>query len=142
VWADQTQVASIFRNLLSNALKFTPTGGQVEISAEQTGDFWSVAVSDTGVGMTPEQVQRISQADVASSHPGTDNEKGFGLGLQICHEFVRSNRGSLSVESQIGKGSTFRFTLPRVSRRSEWPATNSKGHRPEALEEPLAQVTL
>jgi two-component system sensor histidine kinase/response regulator len=129
VWADPTQVASVFRNLLSNALKFTPAGGRVEIFAREDGDFWSIAVSDTGVGMNPDQVRRISQADAAPSHPGTDNEKGFGLGLQICHEFVKSNRGTLSVESQVGQGSTFRFSLPSAERKN----TGLPFSNPEAI---------
>jgi two-component system sensor histidine kinase/response regulator len=124
VWADQTQISSIFRNLLSNALKFTPAGGEVEFSASPDGDFWNIAVSDTGVGMTPEMVRRISRADAGPSNPGTDNEKGFGLGLQICHEFVQNNRGTFSVESQIGRGSTFRFTLLSLVAKEAAPAEN------------------
>lgn len=117
VWADETQVSSIFRNLISNALKYTPVRGSVELSAVKENDFWRVTVSDTGVGMTQERASHLFESDHVNSTAGTENERGFGLGLQICKEFVQSNRGSLTVESQEGHGSSFHFTLPSVTLR-------------------------
>lgn len=112
VRADEVQVSSIFRNLISNALKFTAPGGSVEISATNVGTDWRVTVSDTGVGMTQEQVlQLLNSADISSTS-GTNNERGFGLGTKICRDFIRSNHGSFSIDSQVGKGSNFHFTLP------------------------------
>lgn len=85
--------------------------------------------------MTPEQVRRISQADIGSSHPGTDNEKGFGLGLQICREFINGNRGTLSVESRVGRGSILRFTLPRTGHPEQ---TGTSCNPPDESGEALA----
>lgn len=113
VWADETQVSSILRNLVSNALKYTPAGGSVDVSAVKGDKAWQVKVADTGVGMTQEQLGRLlDESSNVSSTAGTENERGFGLGLQICKEFVQNNRGSLSIESQKGHGSSFNFTLP------------------------------
>ena len=112
VWADETQVSSIFRNLVSNALKFTPSGGSVTISADKNEDGWRVTISDTGVGMTPEQVRHLLESNNVNSTVGTENERGFGLGLQICQEFIKNNGGALSFESQEGQGSSFHFMLP------------------------------
>lgn len=111
VWADETQVSSIFRNLVSNALKYTPSGGLVEISAVNGDGVWRVTVADNGVGMTPEQVSKLFESTTANSTVGTDKERGFGLGLQICNEFIRSNGGTLTVESREGDGTSFHFTL-------------------------------
>lgn len=112
VWADETQVSSIFRNLISNALKFTPGGGSIKISANKEDGLWCVTVSDTGIGMTQEQIRHLFESNNVTSTAGTENERGFGLGLQICHEFIKNNRGLLTVESQKDHGSSFRFKLP------------------------------
>jgi len=115
VWADETQTASIFRNLLSNALKFTPSGGTVQMSALEEAGFWRVTISGTGVGMTREKIEHLLGQNNVDSTTGTENERGFCLGLQICQDFVRDNRGALSIESRKGHGSSFHFTLPSVS---------------------------
>lgn len=114
VWADENQISAIFRNLISNALKFTPAGGSVKIYAVEESGFWRVMVSDTGVGMPQEKARHLFEPNSVNSTFGTLNEKGLGLGLQICHEFVQSNGGMLSVDSREGYGSTFHFTLPSL----------------------------
>lgn len=113
VWADQHQIQSVIRNLLSNALKFTLPGGRVGLSAEVENGFWRVSVRDDGIGMTPERAARLFkiQSEYIST-PGTANERGLGLGLQICSNFIQANNGKIWVESALGLGTTFYFTLP------------------------------
>ena len=113
VRADRHQIQSVIRNLLSNALKFTPSGGCIILSAQEENGFWRTSIRDTGVGMTPERTARLFnlQSEYVST-PGTANEPGLGLGLQICANFIRANHGDISVESQEGRGTTFHFTLP------------------------------
>ncbi|SFF29473.1 tetratricopeptide repeat-containing sensor histidine kinase [Thermoflexibacter ruber] len=110
--ADIDHVKLILRNLLSNALKFTSQEGKVSIKAEAGQDFVKIAVSDTGVGMAEEKLHKLFTPAVTSTK-GTDEEKGTGLGLMLCKDFVEKNGGQIWVESQVGKGSTFYFTLPK-----------------------------
>ncbi len=114
--ADLHQVHAIFRNLVSNALKFTPPGGRVHVSVapEQPG-WWRLAVRDSGVGMAPEQAARLFDGKTFDSTRGTADEKGLGLGLQICRDFVQIHGGRIAVESSPGQGTIFRFTLPAWS---------------------------
>lgn len=125
VWVDETQLASIFRNLLSNALKFTLGGGSVKISAIEEDGFWRVTVADTGIGMSQEKILLLFEPDSANSTFGTENEKGFGLGLQICQEFIQSNRGTFTIESREGHGSSFHFTLPSTDKLTHQPKSKS-----------------
>ncbi len=113
VRADEDQLLTVLRNLISNALKFTPAGGQVRIGAlrEEEG-FWRVEVADTGVGISEEKVNALFEYGRAASTSGTENERGLGLGLQICCDFVQQQGGTLAVESTEGEGSIFSFTLP------------------------------
>jgi signal transduction histidine kinase len=99
------------RNLISNAIKFTPTGGTILVKARQQNDFISISVIDSGIGMTKEQVEALFNIEKTYTTNGTNGEKGSGLGLVLCKEFVERNNGTITVESQIGKGSTFSFTL-------------------------------
>lgn len=112
VRADENQLLAILRNLVANALKFTPTGGMIEISATREDAQWRITVADTGIGMSPEKVKVLFEMQVGNSTRGTDNEQGLGLGLTICREFVEANGGTISVESELGRGSRFHFTLP------------------------------
>lgn len=113
--ADIHQVHAIFRNLVSNALKFSSAGGRVDVSAEaapgQPG-WWRVAVRDDGVGMDAAQAACLFDGKTFGSTRGTADEKGLGLGLQICRDFVRAHGGEIAVESWPGQGTVFRFTLP------------------------------
>ena len=110
-YADPKMVYAVFRNLLSNALKFTNTGGTITVSARSHGDTVEIAVTDTGIGMSQEQREKLFRIDVKSSTPGTASEEGTGLGLILCKELIEKNGGEIGVESEPGKGSTFRFTL-------------------------------
>jgi len=112
-WADKNTVNTVIRNLMSNALKFTPRKGSVSIFANSYKDALEIGIRDTGVGMTAEQIQKVFDISTKHSTPGTEHEKGTGLGLILCKEFVEKNGGELNIESVIGKGSTFRFTLPK-----------------------------
>lgn len=125
VWADETQVSSIVRNLISNALKFTEAQGSVQIFALKVNGLWRVTISDTGVGMTEQQVHDLLASSNERSAPGTENERGFGLGLKICHEFIRANHGTFSIESRPGHGSSFHFTLSSPPPRGEVPAARA-----------------
>jgi signal transduction histidine kinase len=113
-YADENMVATVLRNLVSNAVKFTPRGGEVVLST-RTEDSWQLlSVSDTGVGMSLDQLQKLFRIDVSFSCPGTEAERGHGMGLILCKELVQLNRGEIMVQSEKSKGSTFAVKLPRA----------------------------
>ena len=111
-FADEQMVKTILRNLINNAVKFTHKGGIVSISCKRIKDQIKISVSDTGVGIAPEDIEKIFKIDVKHSTLGTANEIGTGLGLILCKEFIEINSGKLTIESTQNKGSTFSFTLP------------------------------
>lgn len=115
VEADRAKIRRVLQNLLSNALKFTPKGGRVSVSAEQKDGRISVSVSDTGVGIAPEDVNRLFDKYEQARSRATRGEKGTGLGLYITKQLVELHGSEIKVESKMGKGSTFSFTLPSVS---------------------------
>ena len=116
-WADQNQIDIVLRNLISNAIKFTPESGMITIGAKEFEKHWEISVRDTGVGMTEEvRDQLFSKATHASTN-GTNNEKGTGLGLSLCKEMVEKNQGRIWVESTPRKGSCFYFTLPKATKK-------------------------
>jgi signal transduction histidine kinase len=117
VYADANMVTMVMRNLISNAIKFTPERGSVRITARTDGDYEEITVSDTGVGMEEADMQKLFRIDAHYSTPGTANEQGTGLGLILCREFVEKNRGEIWVESELGKGSAFKFRLPKTLMR-------------------------
>ncbi|MFO7848787.1 MAG: hybrid sensor histidine kinase/response regulator [Spirochaetia bacterium] len=113
VWADENAVHTIFRNLLSNAVKFTPKEGVISIYSHRIEEEVVVTVKDSGVGMDNETLENLFRIDRRSNTTrGTEKEKGTGLGLILCKEFVERNHGTLSVESEPGRGSMFSFALP------------------------------
>ncbi len=113
VEADYYMTTTVMRNLLSNALKFTPAGGAVVMTACEREREVEVSVSDTGVGMTPEVLASLFRIDAHHTTAGTAGEYGSGLGLILCHDLVKKNGGTIRVESTAGNGTIFRFTLPR-----------------------------
>jgi signal transduction histidine kinase len=115
VWAyaDYNMVNTVVRNLISNALKFTNNGDLIELSARKNGIYVEVAVSDTGVGMGPDDLSKLFRNDMHHTNTGTAGESGTGLGLKLCQELVNRNSGKIWVESEPGHGSTFHFTLPK-----------------------------
>lgn len=113
VYADKNQTELVFRNLIHNAIKFTMNGGAIALKTNPCEPDVEVCVSDTGIGMTKEQIDNLFQNVTARTTHGTEGEKGTGLGLLLCKEMVENNGGRLSVTSEIGKGSTFHVYLKR-----------------------------
>ncbi|NND16798.1 MAG: tetratricopeptide repeat-containing sensor histidine kinase [Eudoraea sp.] len=116
-WADANQVDIIVRNLMSNAIKFTPDQGMITINARESNSHWEISVRDTGIGMTEEVRQQLFSENTHASTIGTHNEKGTGLGLSLCKEMVEKNQGQIWVESTPRKGSCFFFTLPKAKEK-------------------------
>jgi len=112
VMADKAMIHTILRNLLSNAIKFTHPGGKIFIATEQQPHQVVVWVTDTGIGMQPEDIGRLFRTDQQFTRPGTRKETGTGLGLLLCKEFVELHGGTIDAESQPNQGSRFRFTIP------------------------------
>jgi PAS domain S-box-containing protein len=112
-YADANMITTVIRNLISNSLKFT-VKGLIEVSAKDDNNEIIVLVRDTGTGMSNEIREKLLSTESYTSR-GTNNEKGTGLGLQLCREFIEKNGGRLEIESEVGKGSTFSFNLPKSS---------------------------
>ena len=113
VFVDVETITTVIRNLITNAIKFTNFGGEVKITAQDIEDYIQVEINDNGVGINEDDISKLFRIDVSYSTQGTAGEKGTGLGLILCKEFIKKNSGKIWVESQIGKGSTFKFTLPK-----------------------------
>ena len=112
VYADRNLLSTILRNLINNAVKFTPNGGQVRIFCEQSKSEITIFVEDTGIGMSETQMDNLFRLDSNITMPGTSEEKGTGLGLILCKEFVDMHKGKIWASSKPKEGSTFSFTLP------------------------------
>lgn len=114
VYADPNMIAVVLRNLLSNAIKFTFPSGTISISSQPQDDYFAIiSVKDNGMGIEAEHISKLFRIDKHKSSIGTDKETGAGLGLVLCREFVERNKGKIWVDSVMGEGSTFKFTLPR-----------------------------
>jgi len=111
-FADKNMITTVIRNLVSNSLKFTPIGGRVSIAAKTIDNFVEVTIIDTGVGISEENMKKMFVKNEHFTTYGTNQEKGSGLGLTLCKEFIDRNNGKIWVESEFGKGSSFKFTLP------------------------------
>lgn len=129
IYADKNMIHTVLRNLLSNAVKFTPRQGKITINAKEDTQKAIISIADTGIGMKHEQVEKLFSIDKKESREGTDNEKGTGLGLILCKEFLERNGGEICVESQLEKGSVFSFTLPL------WKEEITNKKRPPVLKE-------
>ncbi len=110
---DLEQIAFVLRNITNNALKFSHTGQTITFTVEEQGDQVTLSIRDEGVGMTKETLDSLFQISTRSSKEGTTNEKGTGLGLIFCKEFVENNNGVLVIESEVGVGTVVRVSLPR-----------------------------
>lgn len=111
-YADPDMVLVILRNLIANALKFTSEGGKIEVSALEVEDKVKISVKDNGIGMSKEMVRKTFELDQSVTTLGTSNEKGTGLGISLCKDFVNKNKGDISVQSESNVGTTVTFTLP------------------------------
>jgi len=111
VYADQQTISSVVQNLLSNAIKFTPRDGKIEIGCDINKTNVEIFVADTGVGIKDDDKEKLFRIDTHLTTPGTEKEEGSGLGLILCKELVEKNHGKIWVESKLGKGSTFFFSL-------------------------------
>ncbi|WP_163717182.1 tetratricopeptide repeat-containing sensor histidine kinase [Mangrovibacterium lignilyticum] len=114
-YADHNMVNLILRNLISNAIKFTESGGLVQVLAKLEGDFLAISVKDSGIGISQSDLPKLFDSTAHITTYGTNHETGSGLGLLLCKEFVEANGGVIKVESKKGKGSTFTFTLKQYS---------------------------
>jgi PAS domain S-box-containing protein len=111
--ADIYMLKTILRNIISNAIKFTPNGGQIKINTEEDDHFVYIGVSDNGVGMNQDVVNSLFDFSRSNTSKGTADEVGTGLGLLLCKEFVEKHGGEIWATSRKGKGSEFKFSLPK-----------------------------
>ncbi|RIJ50740.1 hybrid sensor histidine kinase/response regulator [Maribellus luteus] len=111
-FADPNMVSTVFRNLISNSIKFSNHGGKIEVSAAAVDGHYEFSVEDNGIGMDKDTRDKLFRITEKVKRPGTENEEGTGLGLILCKEFVEKNGGSIRVESEQNSGSKFFFTLP------------------------------
>lgn len=118
IYADKNTIEIVCRNLVNNALKFTNTNGEVRISIKEKNDEIEVCVTDNGIGMSPEKAIQIFDDSPTESTQGTRKEKGTGLGLIVCKDLVVLNKGKIWVESSLGNGSSFFFTIPKNDQKN------------------------
>jgi signal transduction histidine kinase len=112
VTADIQMAKTILRNLISNAIKYTNIKGEIVIDAAEVKQYVEIAIKDNGIGMSKEDQKKLFKIDSFHSTPGTHDEKGTGLGLLLCKEFVELHGGNIRINSETGKGSRITFTLP------------------------------
>ncbi len=115
ITADEKMLSSVLRNLISNAIKFTPKDGKINIEACRKVDHVEVSISDTGIGMEKETIDKLFKIETSFTSRGTENEKGTGLGLLLCKDFVEKHGGIIWVDSEKGKGSRFTFSIPQTT---------------------------
>lgn len=113
VYADKEMVNTILRNLFSNAIKFTPKGGNIKVLSKIKKNKIEISIQDSGIGLSKSSIENLFNMNAKNSTPGTHREQGTGLGLILCKEFIEKHKESIWVESEPGKGSVFYFTLPQ-----------------------------
>jgi PAS domain S-box-containing protein len=111
-FADKNMINTVLRNLISNSIKFTNKNGRIDIYAETNHEIVTITISDNGIGIKPDILNKLFDISQTTTTNGTENEKGTGLGLLLCKEFVEKHNGKIWVESELGKGSDFKFTIP------------------------------
>jgi len=112
VFADRTMVSTVLRNLIFNSVKFSPKGSLIQVKSKVVGEFAHIQVVDHGIGIAPKVIDSLFVVGKNKTGFGTEGERGTGLGLAICHEFVEKNGGEIWVESKVGHGSVFSFSIP------------------------------
>jgi signal transduction histidine kinase/ActR/RegA family two-component response regulator len=113
IYTDQNMIQTVFRNLIGNAIKYTHRGGRIEVKIDDLEDATIFSVKDNGVGIEEETIKNLFILNQQNSKYGTDNEKGTGLGLILCKEFIEKTGGHIRVESEMGQGSCFIFDIPK-----------------------------
>ena len=116
-YADENMISTVIRNLISNAIKFTNSNGTIKVNGFYEGESVKVSVEDNGVGMEPEIANNLFNFDKQTTTAGTNDEKGTGLGLIICKEFIEKNGGKISVVSKVAYGTNISFTLPKYNKQ-------------------------
>ena len=112
VRGQRDMLATVLRNLVTNAVKFTRPGGTIHIAAQPEADHVAISVADTGVGMPRQKLATLFKIDLRTTTEGTAGERGSGLGLLLCRELVERQGGELTVTSAVDQGTAFRFVLP------------------------------
>ncbi len=112
-YGDQNMINTVLRNLISNAIKFTEKGGAINVLVKNNINNVIVSVKDTGMGMTQEAMNKLFRIDTHHTTRGTENETGTGLGLILCQDFIHKQDGEIWVETEIGEGSVFSFSIPK-----------------------------
>jgi signal transduction histidine kinase len=118
IQADPKNIEEIFNNLITNAINYSPDGGQVTVTARGLGEYMEIKVQDTGVGIPPEELPKIFDKFYRVKHPRTRKIMGTGLGLAIVKGVVEAHHGTIDVESEVEKGTTFRILLPVIQQPS------------------------
>jgi len=118
VEADRNMIDTIVRNLLTNAIKFTDKHGEIKVKMKKYPQKAEVSIIDSGIGIPNNIKEKLFKINRKVTQRGTENEMGTGLGLLLCSEFIRKHQGEIWVESEIGKGSTFKFSLPLESMKN------------------------
>jgi signal transduction histidine kinase len=109
---DKNMITTVMRNLITNAIKFTPSLGTILVKGYKTKDEIVVSVIDSGIGISKDDMKKLFRLDTPFTRRGTNDEAGTGLGLLLCKEFINKHNGKIWVESEEGKGSTFSFSIP------------------------------
>jgi PAS domain S-box-containing protein len=125
VYADKAMISTILRNLISNSIKFTLPGGKIILAAAKSEAALTVSVIDNGLGIPKDVLDKLFRIDKNYSTSGTQNEQGTGLGLILCKDFIEKHGGEIRVESELGKGSTFYFTIPYIAGQDEKTTKNN-----------------
>ena len=115
IFVDDNMIKTVLRNLISNSIKFTPENGNITMCVEDEDDNYLFTIEDNGIGIKEENLSKIFDSHIMFTTYGTKNEKGTGLGLALCEEFVKYHNGKIWVESEFGKGSKFCFTIPKIT---------------------------
>ncbi len=118
-YADQNMIQTVVRNLIGNAIKYTFIGGKIDVTTNNQGNQSEISIADNGMGMDTETINNLFSKNINNSKYGTENEKGTGLGLVLCKEFIVKHGGHIRAESELGKGSTFIFDIPKVQNQDE-----------------------
>ena len=113
VFADKNQLGIVVSNLLSNAVKFTPKGGKISIASKELADNIEVKIRDSGIGIPPENIKNLFNSQSDLRRKGTAGEQSTGLGLKLCKDMIEKNNGTISVESEEGKGTVFTILIPK-----------------------------